>query len=126
MAIGLQGRIRAGTGWRGAGSIYLALTSAGASLPTRSTEADSNGFDREAITLSPSASTGVVTQQGSVTFTATGSQTVSGFMITTGASQESSDQALQDNLLAYGSLTSRTLNSGDTLTFSSYTLTPQT
>lgn len=126
MAIGTLGRNRAGTGWRGNGTIYLALTSAGSSEPGRSDELTSNGFSRLSMTTSAATATGVVSQTGTLTFTATGTVTVSGYMLTTTSSQEASDDLLQAGLLAYGSLTSRTLNTGDTITISNYQLTPQT
>ena len=126
MAIGTLGRSRAGAGWRGNGTLFLALTSAGSSEPGRSDELTTDGFSRVALTTSAANATGVVSQTGTITFTATGTQTVSGYMITTVGSQEATDDLLQAGLLAYGSLTSRTLNTGDTITISNYQLTPQT
>ena len=125
MSIGLEGRQRAGVGWRGSGTVYITLTSAGANEPTRSSEVTTAGVSRNAITLNASSSTGVVSQSGDVVWTASGTVTVNGYMITTASAQESSDSALRGNLLAYGAISSRTLNSGDTLTISSYTLTPE-
>lgn len=126
MAIGQEGKRRAGIGVNDNGSsMYIALLkNYSGGEPTRAQEVRTNGFSRQQIARSINANTGRIDQTGQVTYTASGTETINGYMVTDTPSQESSDSALQGNLIAYGVVTQRTVNNGQSVNVSGFSIVP--
>ena len=126
MAVGQEAKRRAGIGVNNNGTpMYLALLSGyNGGEPTRAQELDTGGFSRIQIARSIDVNTGRINQTGTVVFTASAAATINGYMITDTASQESSDAALQGNLIAYGVVTQRSVSSGQAVNASGFSYVP--
>ena len=126
MAIGQEGKRRAGVGVNDNGTpLYISmLTNYNGGEPTRAQELRTNGFSRQQITRNINANTGRIDQSGQVTYTASSNATINGYMVTDTASQESSDSALQGNLIAFGVVTQRSVSNGQSVNVSGFSIVP--
>jgi hypothetical protein len=93
-------------------NVYVALYSTAPTDSTSGTELTGNGYARQVVSFGTAAN-GAVTSSGNVTFAANGSSWL------TAVSVALTDASTSGNIMVYGALSpSRTLQDGDTLTFS--------